>query len=129
MSIASRPRSGTTYGRGETIVVQVGFNEPVTVTGAPELALTLGSVTRSAAFVRSAERSLWFRYRVGGDDRDADGIGIAAAALTLNGGTITDRTGNAAQLDLGPMPSRAPPDTGWMARWWTASRPRSPPSR
>ena len=78
MSIASRPRSGTTYGRGETIVVQVGFNEPVTVTGAPELALTLGSVTRSAAFVRSAERSLWFRYRVGGDDRDADGIGIAA---------------------------------------------------
>ncbi len=101
VSIASRPRSGTTYGRGETIVVTVGFNEPVTVTGAPELALTLGSVTRSAAFVRSAERSLWFRYRVVGDDRDADGIGIAAGALTLNGGSITDRTDNAAQLDLG----------------------------
>ena len=101
VSIASRPRSGTTYGRGETIVVQVGFSEPVAVTGAPQLALTLGSVTRSAAFVRSGERSLWFRYRVAGDDRDADGIGIAAGALTLNGGSITDRTGNAAQLDLG----------------------------
>ena len=101
VSIASRPRGGTTYGRDETIVVEVGFSEPVTVTGAPELALTLGSVTRGAAFVRSAERSLWFRYRVGGDDRDADGVGIAAAALTLNGGSISDRTGNAAQLDLG----------------------------
>ena len=101
VSIASRPRSGTTYGRDETIVVEVGFSEPVAVTGAPELALTLGSATRSAAFVRSGERSLWFRYRVGGDDRDADGIGIAAAALTLNGGSISDRTGNTAQLDLG----------------------------
>ncbi len=101
VSIASRPRSGTTYGRDETIVVEVGFSEPVTVTGAPELALTVGSVTRSAAFVRSSERSLWFRYRVGSDDRDGDGIGIAAAALTLNGGSISDRTDNAAQLDLG----------------------------
>jgi len=101
VSIASRPRAGTTYGRGETIVVEVAFSEPVAVTGAPELALTLGSVARSAAFVRSGERSLWFRYRVAGDDRDADGIGIAAGALTLNGGSITDRTGHAAQLDLG----------------------------
>ena len=101
VSIASRPRTGTTYGRDETIVVEVGFSEPVAVTGAPELALTLGSATRSAAFVRSGERSLWFRYRVGGDDRDADGIGIVAGALTLNGGSVTDRTGNAAQLDLG----------------------------
>ena len=101
VSIASRPRSGTTYGRDETIVVEVGFSEPVTVTGAPELALTVGSVTRTAAFVRSSARSLWFRYRVGSDDRDADGIAIAAAALTLNGGSISDRTDNAAQLDLG----------------------------
>ena len=101
VSIASRPRAGTTYGRGETIVVEVAFSEPVAATGAPELALTLGSVTRSAAFVRSGERSLWFRYRVAGDDRDADGIGIAAGALTLNGGSINDRTVNAAQLDLG----------------------------
>jgi hypothetical protein len=101
VSIASRPRAGTTYGREETILVEVGFSEPIAVTGAPELALTLGRAPRSAAFVRSSERSLWFRYRVGSDDRDADGIGIAAAALTLNGGSITDRTGNAAQLDLG----------------------------
>ena len=101
VSIGSRPRAGTTYGREETILVEVGFSEAVAVTGAPELALTLGSATRSAAFVRSSERSLWFRYRVGSDDRDADGIGVAAAALTLNGGSITDRTGNAAQLDLG----------------------------
>ena len=101
LAIVSRPRTGTTYGRGEAIVVEVGFSEPVTVTGAPELALAVGSATRSAAFVRSAERSLWFRYRVRTLDRDDDGIGIAAPALTLNGGSIRDRTGNDAQLDLG----------------------------
>ena len=101
VSIASRPRAGSTYVRGEEIVVEVGFSEPVTVTGAPELALTIGSATRRAVFVRSAERSLWFRYRVRADDRAADGIGIAADALTPNGGGITDHTGNAAQLDFG----------------------------
>ena len=101
LSITSRPRGGTSYVRGEAIVLEVGFSEPVTVTGAPALALTVGDAARSAGFVRSAGRSLWFRYRVQADDRDADGIGIAAGALTLNGGSIRDRTGNDARLDLG----------------------------
>ena len=100
LAIASRPRGGTAYGRGEAIVVEVGFSEPVTVTGAPQLALTVGGAARSAGFVRSAGRSLWFRYRAE-NDLDDDGIGIAAGALALNGGSIRDRTGNDARLDLG----------------------------
>ena len=101
VSIASRPRGGAAYVRREAIVVEVGFSEPVAVTGAPQLALTVGVAARSAGFVRSTGRSLWFRYRAQENDLDDDGIDIAAGALTLNGGSIRDRTGNDARLDLG----------------------------
>ena len=101
VAISSRPRGGTTYVLGESIVVEVRFSEPVTVTGSPRLALTVGSATRGAGFVRSSDRTLWFRYRVQDQDRDDNGIGIAAGALSLNGGTIRDRLRNAAQLGLG----------------------------
>ena len=101
VSISSRPRGGTTYVLGEAIVVQVRFSEAVTVTGSPRLALSVGSATRSAGFVRSSGSTLWFRYRVQDTDRDDDGIGIADGALSLNGGTIQDRERNAARLGLG----------------------------
>ena len=100
VSITSRPRGGTTYGRGESIVVEVRFSEPVTVTGSPRLALTVGTATRSAGFSRFSGSTLWFGYRVQADDSDSDGIGIAAGALTLNGGTILDAAGNPANLSL-----------------------------
>jgi len=101
LHVASRPSSGTTYVRGDAIEVEVGFSEAITVTGSPELALTVGSASRGAYFVRSGARTLWFQYRVQGQDRDSDGIGIAADALTPKGGTIKDLDGNDALLDLG----------------------------
>ena len=42
-----------------------------------------------------------FEYEIQADDRDTDGISIAANALSLNGATIQDDGGNAADLDLG----------------------------
>ena len=101
VSISSRPRGGTTYVLGESIVVEVRFSEPVTVNGSPRLALSVGSATRGASFLRSSDRTLWFRYRVQDTDRDDHGIGVAAGALSLNGGTIRDRDRNAARLGLG----------------------------
>ena len=101
VSISSRPRGGTTYVLGESIVVEVRFSEPVTVTGSPRVALSVASATRGAGFVRSSDRTLWFRYRVQDADRDDNGIGVAAGALTLNGGTIRDRDRNPARLGLG----------------------------
>ena len=46
-------------------------------------------------------RRILFRYEVQADDGDADDIGIAADALTLNGGTIRNRAGTDVDLDLG----------------------------
>ena len=44
---------------------------------------------------------MYFAYTVVAADRDANGLGIAADALTLNGGTIRDGGSNAAALGLG----------------------------
>ncbi len=101
VAVSSTPESGDTYGLGERIEVQVTFDRAVTVTGAPQLALTVGTTTRQASYVGgSGTATLSFAYRVqgagsggsgtGGVDADADGVGVAAAALTLNGATIVN---------------------------------------
>ena len=92
LAITSTPDSASTYNLGEAIEVAVTFTRPVAVTGAPQLALTIGLNTRQAAYVAASSTSttLAFSYQVRAADSDADGIDIAAAALTLNSGTITD---------------------------------------
>ena len=106
----SRPQSGDTYGVGELIKIWVEFNEPVAVAGQPLLALTMGTEERlldnmscigNASDPQGTCRWLSFRYLVGSADRDPDGIGIAANALTLESGTIRDASGNDANLGIG----------------------------
>ena len=92
----------STYARGETISVAVQFSETVTVTGTPQLAIGIGSVTRQAAYASgSGGNTLTFTYTVQSGDTDANGISIAAGALSLNGGTIKDSSGLPAALSLG----------------------------
>ena len=95
------PASGDTYELGEKIELVVEFHRAVTVTGSPVLALTIGTQTRLAAYAKgwAGGRFLHFSYAVQEDDRDEDGIGIPANALTTGGGTITDADG-AADADL-----------------------------
>ncbi len=99
--------SGTKQGAsdfiaGDVIAVTVEFDEPVTVTGTPQVALTIGTATRQAAFVSgSGTTSPVFAYTVAAADTDADGVGVGGSALTLNDGTIADAAGNAAALGLG----------------------------
>ena len=104
-SIASSPASGTTYGLGEQIEVRVTFNRAVTATGAPQLALVIGTETRQASYASGSSTAtvLAFQYTVVAADSDANGISVAATALGLNGGTINDaRDGTtAASLGLG----------------------------
>ena len=92
------PAVGATFERGEVIKATVTFNAAVDVTGTPQLALTIGSTTRQANYTSgTGTRRLVFRYTVVQADSDPNGISIAAAALTLNSGTIViaDGTTNA----------------------------------
>ena len=74
-----------TYELGETVEVMVEFDKPVRVTGSPQVALIIGSETRHATLSKrwGDDRYLDFSYVVQKGDRDEDGIGIPANALTL----------------------------------------------
>ncbi len=87
IAIVSSPARGDTYELGEIIEVAVEFDSAVTATGSPQTALTIGTETRHATFSRLDGQSLYFAYDVHEEDRDEDGISIAANALI--GGTIT----------------------------------------
>ena len=86
-----------TYVNGTKIQATVTFTEAVTVTGTPQLALTIGSSSKNANYKSgSPGTALVFEYTVASGDDDADGISIAANSLALNGGTLKDASGNAA---------------------------------
>ena len=101
--LASSPASGSTYGLSERIAVALTFSRPVDVTGTPRLAVGIGSRTRQASYASgSGTTELTFGYVVASGDADADGVSVAAGALTLNGGTIVIAGGRtAAALGLG----------------------------
>ena len=88
------PASGDTFLRGERVAVRMEFDRATavdTVGGQPRLALQVGDSTRHA-YLNPAYGQPWqmeFDYVVQAGDRDADGLSIAANALSANGSTIT----------------------------------------
>ena len=107
------PASGDAYRPDERIQVAVTFSEAVTVTGTPQLGLTIGTETRQAAYDASQSEGalLVFTYAVQATDSDTDGISTPANALNLNGGTITLASDSTAAASLGhvavaPDPAR-----------------------
>ena len=98
------------YVLGNVVRVHVRVNRTdFVVTGQPRVALTIGADTRYAEFQRidsfqGEQRYLRFDYVVQASDRDDDGIGIPANALTLNGGSIKDADGNDADLSHAAVP-------------------------
>ena len=98
VSVTGRPRQGDTYRRGESLLVIAVFSEPVEVTGTLQLTMQVGSQTRQADLHDRRGVSLLFEYVVQSSDVDADGFSVPADALTLNGGSIRDADGNAADL-------------------------------
>ncbi|WP_349602456.1 Ig-like domain-containing protein [Azospirillum argentinense] len=82
--------------RGDTLDFTVAFSDAVGVSGAgaPRLALTIGTQTRYATFLRVDSGKLVFRYAVGAADLDSDGITVAGT-IDLNGAQILDSAGNA----------------------------------
>lgn len=94
------PSNGT-YVASQHLDFTVNFSEAVSVTGTPEIALTLdtGGVVEAQYVGQSSASALTFRYTVVAGENDANGITVGNA-IALNGGTIADAAGNTAMLTL-----------------------------
>ena len=109
VTLSSRPIADSTYKSGETIQATVAFSMPVTVTGMPQLALSVGTQTLQATYVQgTGTRRLVFEYMVRSGDADLDGIAIAADSLALPpGAMIVDANGALADLDHALLAAQA----------------------
>ena len=90
VAIVSDPGPDDTYARGQVITVSMTFSEAVTVTGTPKIYLEFDGALRAADYsgAGAGTGQLLFNYTVQPDDRDDDGVSVAAYTLTLNGGSI-----------------------------------------
>ena len=104
VKIVSNPGSDETYRNADSVRVRVDFSEDVTVRERPKLRLDFDGATKWANPYEWAPGavvppdSVYFEYQVRVGDTDADGIAIGANSLRLNGGSIRDADGNAADL-------------------------------
>ena len=104
VSVAIAPSSTLTYYlQGQTIYVIVQFSSPVSVTGAPQIFLDSANIGRMSYIAGSGTSALLFAYVTVAGDVDNDGFGLKANSLTLNGGTIKDANGTAANLAHGAI--------------------------
>lgn len=97
VSTVNLPAAGD-YKNGSQLNFTVNFSEPVTVVGSPSIQITLNSGGPvSATYVSgSGTSALLFRYTVGNNEVDDDGIGLATTFTFPVGASITDSSvGNA----------------------------------
>ncbi|MFN8466630.1 MAG: discoidin domain-containing protein [Caldilineaceae bacterium] len=108
--VTATPASGI-YGPGQQIDVQVVYTEPVTVSGSPQVTLTVGATDRPATYTAgSGTSTLTFRYTLQAGDSDADGIAVKSP-IVLNGGLLADAAGNNAQLTFAGFTTAINADT------------------
>jgi hypothetical protein len=106
VGVTSKDANGT-YGAGQTLTLRISFDEAVVLTGSPTLVLATGPVNREATFGGfDGTDTLLFFYTVQPGDLSSDLDYISTTALHLNGGSLTDLAGNAADLTL-PAPGAA----------------------
>jgi hypothetical protein len=89
---------GPSYASAPTMDFTVNMSEAVTVDiggGTPRIAVDVGGVTRYATYASGTGTSaLTFTYTATAGDVDLDGVTVSSP-IDLNGGTITDLSGNA----------------------------------
>ena len=87
LAFASTEANG--YLSGDEVRISVGFGEAVTVSGAPQLSLAIGSTTVLADYSDGSDSSvLIFTHTVTPADPAGASLSVPADALSLNGGTI-----------------------------------------
>ena len=93
-SIAESPSSGD-LNAGKTVTYSIALSEAVTVSGTPQLMLNDGGTASYASGTGTS--TLTFVYTVAAGQNTPD---LQVTQVNLNGGSITDGAGNAANLSL-----------------------------
>ena len=96
--------ANSTYAAASNLDFTLTFDESVTVTGSPRIALDIGGTSKFATFstgnaTATTGTILTFRYTVEAGLTDLNGIGVTSA-VDLNGGTIIDTDGHGSGADL-----------------------------
>ena len=106
VTTVSTQAASNTYGLGDSIRIDVTFDEDVAVTGEPRILLETGDTDRYATYdttVSTAATVVAFTYEVAEGDVSTDLDYNTAATIDLNSGTIRDVAGNNANTTL-PAP-------------------------
>lgn len=91
MTSVAVPANGT-YGTGQVLSFTVNWDNPMNVTGSPQLSVTIGATMRQATYVSGhGTNALVFQYTVVLGDVDTDGITVGT--LAFNGGSISTANG------------------------------------
>ncbi len=95
-----------TYITGDNLDIVLSFPWDVTVTGLPQLSLTIGSTGRNAVYQGGdGTKNLTFRYTIVAADNDNNGV--ALNSLSLNGGTLQfDSNGVMTNCNVASVTSR-----------------------
>ena len=96
-NVTATPASGT-YTAGAVIKIAVAFNQPMTVTGTPQLSLNSGGTASYSS--GSGTSTLTFTYTVGAGEGSTHLDYTSPNALFLNGANITEASSNPATLIL-----------------------------
>lgn len=105
VSSVTVPANGS-YKTGSNLDFTITWDQNITVTGTPQIALTIGSTVIQATYQSSPTvTTTLFRYTVLAGQADTDGITVGA--LTLNSGTIKSASNVDATLTLNSVGSTA----------------------
>lgn len=78
------------YNEGKEIYIQANFNEPITLTGSPNLSLSSGGTATYTA--RLSETSHLFTYTIASGQNTTEALRVTS--FNLNGASIVDKAGN-----------------------------------
>ena len=115
LSIATQPRNGDTYLKGETLRFRLSTGDRMRVGGQPTLALNIGGeiVAATARRVGRVRPYVDFTYTVAEGDVDTNGVSVAAnlsetsGTLQLNGGSLLTANDSIAFLEFSGLPDQA----------------------
>ena len=99
-SVSSTADDGI-YGIGDTLLINVGFNEAVTVTGTPQLTIETGDNDAALNYISgTGTGTLNFQYIISSGHTNFDLDYVSNSSLELNNGSIKDAATNNAILTL-----------------------------